>query len=400
MRVVPALHVDEEFRKLIAPPSEAEYLCLERSLLQEGCRDAIVVWKGKGIILDGHTRYQICRTHGIPFKTVELEFANKDDAKEWIIQNQFARRNITVYTRCLLALQLEGLFAAKARRRQAEGGRRKVTLNSAEAVSKSGETRDAVAKLAGASHDTIAKVKLIREKGTEKEKRELSKPDSRMTINRVYWKLRQRQLQTATPPLPKGKFNLIYCDPPWRYESAEFADKAVENRYPTLSLDELSALSVSSIAADDCTLFVWAPACKLQEAAQLISNWGFRYRTCAVWVKCRLSFGYYFRNEHELLLLGTRGNPRSPLPSRRPSSVITVVRTGHSRKPDLVYELLERMYPASRKIELFATHRRDSWTSWGNQLTVNKGKQKAQRKVSLGMTAGEFGTGQSVPPFK
>jgi N6-adenosine-specific RNA methylase IME4 len=250
------------------------------------------------------------------------------------------------------------------------------------------------------SHDTIAKVKLIREKATEKEKRELSKPNSKITINRVYWKLRQHQLQTATPRLPKGKFNLIYCDPPWKYESAEFADKAVENRYPTLSLNELSALPVLSIAAGDCTLFVWAPACKLQEAFQLISNWGFRYRTCAVWVKCRLSFGYYFRNEHELLLIAVRGNPRSPAPQDRPPSVIVQPRTEHSSKPNLVYELLERMYPASRKIELFATHRRDSWTSWGNQLTVDKGKQKAQRKVSLGMTAGEFGTGQSVPPFK
>lgn len=87
------LTINSEFHNLIPPISEEEYQLLEESLLNEGCREAIVTWNDT--ILDGHNRYEICKRHGIGFKCLEKEFKDEDEAKVWVIRNQLARRNLT-----------------------------------------------------------------------------------------------------------------------------------------------------------------------------------------------------------------------------------------------------------------------------------------------------------------
>ena len=161
------LCIDADFRNLIPPLSEDEYARLERSIIAEGVRDPIRTWHGT--IIDGHNRYRICKEHGIGFETSEHEFESKDAAKIWIIENQFARRNLNSYQKSVLALQLEPLYAAEARRRQIQGGREKVVQKSSQ-PSDGGKTRDKVAAIAGVSHDTIRKVKAIEaeaDKGNE-----------------------------------------------------------------------------------------------------------------------------------------------------------------------------------------------------------------------------------------
>ena len=150
--------VDDDFRSLIPPLSDDEYSRLERSIIAEGVRDPIITWQGT--IVDGHNRYRICQEHGIAFKTAEIVFGSKDAAKIWIIENQFGRRNLNSYQKSVLALQLEPLYAAEARRRQIQGGREKVVQKSSQ-PSDGGKTRDKVAAIAGVSHDTIRKVKAI-----------------------------------------------------------------------------------------------------------------------------------------------------------------------------------------------------------------------------------------------
>src|SRR5690606_19179833 len=104
---------------------------------------------------------------------------------------------------------------------------------------------------------------------------------------------------------------------------------------------------------------------------QVIDAWGFDYRTCMVWVKDRIGMGYYARQRHELLLIAKRGNFPVPDPEDRPDSVIDAPLGQHSAKPDVVYELIERMYPTvERKVELFARRPRDGWAAWGNQAEV------------------------------
>jgi N6-adenosine-specific RNA methylase IME4 len=100
----------------------------------------------------------------------------------------------------------------------------------------------------------------------------------------------------------------------------------------------------------------------------VIEAWGFLYRTCAVWVKDRIGMGYYFRQQHELLLVATRGNPAPPAPSDRVTSIISAPRLEHSAKPQETYEIIERMYPKATRIELFARNERDGWAAWGNEI--------------------------------
>lgn len=99
------LKIDEEFKSLIPPLSDEEFSQLEENIKTDGCRDALVVWQG--MIVDGHNRYKICQENDIPFKTEEKEFSGKEAAVEWIIRNQFGRRNLTLAQRSKLALRLK-----------------------------------------------------------------------------------------------------------------------------------------------------------------------------------------------------------------------------------------------------------------------------------------------------
>jgi N6-adenosine-specific RNA methylase IME4 len=145
-------------------------------------------------------------------------------------------------------------------------------------------------------------------------------------------------------------------------------NRAIENHYPTMALDEICALPIAELAADDAVLYLWATAPKLAECFAVIEAWGFNYRTNIVWAKDKLGMGYYARSQHELLLIARRGALPPPLPENRISSVVYAVREEHSKKPDLFYELIERWYPTLPKIELFARSMREGWTGWGNQL--------------------------------
>lgn len=167
-----------------------------------------------------------------------------------------------------------------------------------------------------------------------------------------------------------GKYSLIYADPPWRYDSPPMgsATRAVENHYPTMTFDDIAALPVADIAHDDAVMFLWTTVPLLMKTQQIITAWGFEYKTGAVWVKHQIGMGFYFRLRHELLLVCTRGSIPAPPESARQDSVIESPRRQHSEKPPVVYDIIELMYPDLRKIELFARARRRGWKSWGNQV--------------------------------
>jgi N6-adenosine-specific RNA methylase IME4 len=105
----------------------------------------------------------------------------------------------------------------------------------------------------------------------------------------------------------------------------------------------------------------------LKQALELLDSWDFEYKTCAIWDKKKIGMGYYFRQQHELLIVATKGNIPAPDPDDRPSSIISAERGTHSSKPEEVYGIIEAMYPDFSKIELFARVNRKGWDSWGNQ---------------------------------
>lgn len=155
--------VDSEFKNLIPPLSPEERQGLESSLLKEGCRDALVLWGD--ILIDGHNRYEICTKHNIPFKTVQREFKSREAVIEWIILNQFGRRNLPAYERARLALRLKPVIAEKARENQ--GQRNDLTSSKFLENVVREHTDDKIAKTAGVSTETIRKVERIEEDAPE-----------------------------------------------------------------------------------------------------------------------------------------------------------------------------------------------------------------------------------------
>lgn len=163
-----------------------------------------------------------------------------------------------------------------------------------------------------------------------------------------------------------GIYNVILADPPWRYEHVSRNSNAIENHYPTMTLAEIAALPIP--AADTSILYLWATAPKLEEALRVMREWGFTYRSHAVWDKMRIGLGYWFRGRHELLLVGIKGEFPTPANETRFDSVFTESKTEHSVKPEIVYEMIEAMYPKGRKLEIFARgEARSGWAVWGNE---------------------------------
>ena len=168
--------------------------------------------------------------------------------------------------------------------------------------------------------------------------------------------------------LPDKQYQVIYADPAWRYEFSMVKSDSIENHYPTMSLEEIKNLKVGGIAADNCVLFLWATAPKLVEALEVMQSWGFKYRTNLVWDKESIGMGYWFRNQHEILLVGIRGKISPPSQKERISSIFREKRGKHSKKPDMIREYIQSWYKNLSKIELFARERYDGWDAWGNEV--------------------------------
>ena len=164
-------------------------------------------------------------------------------------------------------------------------------------------------------------------------------------------------------------YDVIYADPPWRYRHCASNNRKVENQYPTMALSEIKAFPVP--AARDSVLYLWVPSPKLGEGLEVMSAWGFDYRSSLVWDKERIGMGYWFRGQHELLVVGVKGVVSPPPQALRVSSVFREPRTAHSRKPDRIREMIARWFPDAAKIELFARRRYPGWEAWGNELACS-----------------------------
>lgn len=358
------LSVDQEFKNLIPPLSQEEYNGLEISILNEGCRDALVVWNG--VIVDGHNRYEICKHHGKRFGVINKDFESRDAVKIWIIENQLARRNLPALVRVELALKYKPLIAAKAKENQI-----RTTENRVCQISDKQEidTKKELAKVAGVSHDTINKVERVLEKAPELREKILSGDES---INSAYEKVKKAEREEQRritikeeAELPNGKYHVILADPPWQYSNSGLAWSA-ENQYPTLSIQEIKEIPVKDLLEENAILFMWITNPILAEGWEVIRSWGFSYKTCMVWVKESTVPGFFVNGRHELLLIATKGQMQPT--GDKPNSVIFGEVERHSKKPDGVYSIIEGMFPESKRLELFARNTRDGWESWGNQV--------------------------------
>ncbi len=157
--------INEELRSFIDPLTHNEYAALERSLLAEGCRDALVLW-GE-VLIDGHNRYEICSKHQIEFRTVQnTSFASLDDVMLWMIDNHLARRSVSDYQRGVLALRKKDIVAARVAQRATEPDSEPAADAPKVPESPPWNTREDVAKAARVSSNTISQIERIQKAAT------------------------------------------------------------------------------------------------------------------------------------------------------------------------------------------------------------------------------------------
>ena len=177
------------------------------------------------------------------------------------------------------------------------------------------------------------------------------------------------------------KYSVILADPPWAFRawSNKGMGRSAEQHYSTMRLEDIKALPVADLAAEDCVLFLWATFPMLKEALEVIDTWGFTYKTVAfTWVKENRKspglfwgLGYWTRANAEVCLLATRGSPK-----RQSAAVHQVILSPverHSKKPDAVRERIVALMGDVPRVELFARQETPGWDVWGNEVECSPG---------------------------
>jgi len=191
---------------------------------------------------------------------------------------------------------------------------------------------------------------------------------------------------------PPGSYELIVADPPWRYQmrSPKGYGKSPQQHYACMGAEDIKAMAPTFSAAPDCLLILWAVWPMLPLALEVMSAWGFEYKTGGHWHKMtkhgkqHFGTGFIVRGASEPFLIGTIGAPKTsrscrnaiaappPLLADEPAArmeaaaLVDMVRE-HSRKPDAFYEWCEKLMPGAARLEMFARQRRPGWDAWGDE---------------------------------
>ncbi len=380
------LSINPELKALIPPLTSEEFAQLEANVCQEGIREPIITWQGT--IVDGHNRYELAQMYDLPFKVKEMAFASMEDCKEWMIRNQFGRRNLSNYQRSVLALELESVFKAKAKENQI---RKPESVLQKSVEQKPIDTQKELAKVANVSHDTIAKVKVIEAKAPEEVKAKLSTGE--VSINQVYQDIKKEEKKAELEKKKEEyserittksnndfkvdifntneKFRVIYADPAWSYNDKQDTPQlgGAAKHYQTMSVEQICQLPVKQIAEKDSVLFLWVTSPLLEDSFRVINEWGFKYKTSFIWDKVKHNMGHYNSVRHEILLIATKGSC-VPDNKRLYDSVQAIERNdNHSEKPIEFLNIIDDLYNYGNKLEMFCRNiKKSNWYGWGNEL--------------------------------
>jgi len=363
------MKINKEFQNLITPLTKEEYTELEKSILKEGCRDALIVWNDT--LLDGHNRLKICKNHNIKFKTKEIKLKDKREAEAWIIKNQFARRNLSALDRSLLALKLEELLKKESKENLSKAGRGEPVPISAQV-----KTRDKIAKIAGVGHDTIAKVKVIKVEATEEQKNEIRKGDK--TINGVFKEIqrvnnkkkiikeRKKEIIKSDSNIILGdclkeidklkdkSISMILTDPPYGIDFVSNYRIVKDNITRPIKNDNERAFVLlekmleksSKKLADNGSLYLFTTWKVIEKVKPIVSKY-YNIKNILIWNKNNWGMGDLnnWADKYEMIIYADKGKHK--LLGDRPVNVLDFDRTSYKyhscEKPiDLLSYLIEK----------------------------------------------------------
>lgn len=362
-----------------------------------GQRQPIVVLDGK--VLDGRNRQAACL-----FANIEPVYApyDGDDPLNFVLSLNLHRRHLTESQRAMVAAKIVDW----------ERG-----LNQATAGSANLPTREAARRLSISERAVIA-AKRIREHGSaelvhaiedgrikvhtgealswleQEEQARILREEEKQVVARAKeirarrqklnheGRLRHMALVAEAGRMAAGTvtalYPVIYADPPWKFgvhSEVTGREKSAENHYPTMDTEAICGVldEAGGVAARDAVLFLWATNPMLPDALRVMHAWGFTYVHHWIWDKEIAGTGYWGRDRHELLLIGRRGSPATPLPGSQPETVYREPKGRHSAKPDWFAEQIERLYPGVPRIELFCRNPRPGWEAWGFEADSAEG---------------------------
>ena len=371
------MEIKEEFKNLIPALSVEEYAQLEANILEEGIREPIITWNG--FIIDGHNRYSIAQRFDIEYRTTSKHFANEESVKEWMILNQFGRRNLSNYQRSVLALQLEEVFSKKAKENQGL----RTDISAKLPKSKAIDTRKELSKVAQVGERTLGMVKTIQEKAAEEVKQKLATGE--VSINAAYKEIKKEEkkeqrielinkqieeIEAGELPELKGLFDVISVDPPWNYEgenknktSFDSVGRRVANPYPEMATQEIKEIELPLMK--DAIVFLWTTHKFLPYALDILKEWNLEYKGTLVWNKEKMGMGAWFRMQCEFCLVGVKGKPYWENTKYR--DILNEPSREHSRKPDSFFTMVEEI-TMGRRLEYFSREKRQGWEVFGNDI--------------------------------
>lgn len=202
--------------------------------------------------------------------------------------------------------------------------------------------------------------------------------DARIVLQRDYRRERvaEKLASLSEAALLAGLFSVQVSDPPLTDKFGPSA-RQVEVHYPVMSEDSLLAMAprVRAITAEHAVHFMWVAPHLILVAARILEAWGFEYSTHGFWDKGAIGLGQWFREEHEDVLIGRKGEFPPPPESLRVGSVLRAPRGRDSEKPEMLLELIEDWWPPAPKIELFRRGlARPGWAGWGNETADAAGE--------------------------
>jgi len=370
-----------EATSLFPDMTPEEFAALKSDIAAHGLRQPILVFRNQ--VIDGRQRLRACKELGLAPHYTMVNVTEKT-VTEYIVSMNLKRRHLNESQRAMVASRLATLGKGKKQNTahavtQAQASMMlNVSIDSiqrARSVESSGIPELVQAVHAGALDVTNASTIASLASQEQEDVMQLGDKEILARAKQIRKQAMQERRSERIASIEKkrannqplvaandGFYNIVYADPAWNYISEETLG------YPTMSLDEIKAMPVNKIAAEDAVLFMWCSASLIADALKVIEAWGFNYKTHAIWNKQRNGQGVYFRIEHELLMVATRGVvPEVPYHARE-KSVFTDPVGAPSEKPKRIRDVIDNMYPELKKIELFCRGEpANGWDGWGNE---------------------------------
>lgn len=368
---------------------------LANSIKELGLLNPITITSDFALVA-GYHRYLACKSLGwkeIPTVTIHVDGLRAELAEidENLIRNELSvidrGENLVKRKKIYEALYPQtkrGVAGAMSRWGTDATAKSSVASFNKDTATKTGISERGIFQDIQIANDIAPAVKdIIRDTGLADRKTDLLSisrllPDHQMQVaqkilsgvNTVSEARRQVLVETAPPPpqMPSNKYRVIYADPPWSYGNTQ-PDYFTEQRdhYMTMPLPDICNMPIKALAEDNAVLFMWVTSPILEESFQVVSAWGFKYKSSFVWDKILHNMGHYNSVRHEILLVCTRGSCQPDI-RKLFDSVYSEERTQHSKKPEHFRNVIDTIYPNGRRIELFARNvTAKGWDVYGNQ---------------------------------